>query len=317
MSSPMKKNILITLAALTGVIVITLIIIPDSKTPTTEGAESPKASEVEAAPKAHKTNTIASVWQWEVETVNANNAQETTATSGEQVNDMSSQLPFTQESVFKALHAVKLDSNNNIILDDDALIALNNTLDFSEVKLDGEALEKLKDLIRKGLPGDAGEQTAQIVGDYYQFLGAKNEFNALYETQDPEGKSIEDYEAQYNELKSLRELYLGADVSEKLFASSDANSRYMFESKKLEADNSLSDEEKKQAQAKIVERHAEDSIKVNNWNERYQAFLDDKQYIVNSSIGDNEKRIQLRALMHEHFSHEELEYVSHLQLDSL
>lgn len=313
----MKKNILITLSVLVAVIVITLIILPDSEPQPNEDAETSKTSEVEVVTKAPKTKTIASVWQWEVETVNTNNAQETTATSGEQVKDMSSQLPFTQESVFKALHAVKLDSNNDIILDDDALIALNNALDFSEVKLDGEAIEKLKDLIRKGLPGDAGEQTAQIVGDYYQFLGAKNEFNALYETKDPEGQSIEDYEAQYNELKSLRELYLGAGVSEKLFASSDANSRYMFESMKLEANNSLSDEEKKQAQAKIVERHAEDSINVNNWNERYQTFLNDKQYIVNSSIGDNEKRIQLRALMHEHFSPEELEYVSHLQLDSL
>jgi hypothetical protein len=313
----MKKNILITLSVLAAVIVITLIILPDSEPQLNEDAESLKTSEVEVVTNAHKINTIASVWQWEVETVNANNDQETTATSGEQVNDMSSQLPFTQESVFKALHAVKLDSNNDIILDDDALIALNNALDFSEVKLDGEAIEKLKDLIRKGLPGYAGEQTAQIVGDYYQFLGAKNEFNALYETKDPEVQSIEDSEAQYEELKSLRELYLGADVSEKLFASSDANSRYMFESMKLEANNSLSDEEKKQAQAKIVERHAEDSININNWNERYQEFLNDKRYIVNSSIGDNEKRIQLRALMHEHFSHEELEYVSHLQLDSL
>ncbi len=317
MSSPMKKNTLYALAVLAGVIVITLIILPDSEPQLIENTAASKPIDADVVINTPKTNTIASIWQWEVETINANNAQETTATSGEQVNDMSSQFPFTQESVFKALHAVKLDSNNDIILDDDALIALNNTLDFSEVKLDGEAIEKLKDLIRKGLPGDAGEQTAQIVGDYYQFLGAKNEFNALYETKDVEGQSIEDYEAQYNELISLRELYLGADVSEKLFASSNANSRYMFESMKLEANDSLSDEEKKQAQAKIVERHAEDSINVNNWNERYQAFLNDKQYIVNSSIGDNEKRIQLRALMHEHFSHEELEYVSHLQLDSL
>lgn len=312
----MKKNILIALAVLAVAIVITLIILSDPETQPNEDAEASKTTEVEVVTNAPKTKTIASAWQWEVETVNSDNAQETTATSGEQVNAMSSQLPFTQESVFKALHAVKLDSNNDIVLDDDALIALNNALDFNDVKLDGEAIEKLKDLIRKGLPGDAGEQAAQIVGDYYQFLGAKDEFNALYETQDPEALSIEDYEAQYNELKSLRELYLGAEVSEKLFASSNANSRYMFESKKLEADNSLSDEEKKQVQAKIEERHAEDSIKVNNWGERYQAFLNDKQYIVNSSIGDNEKRIQLRALMHEHFSQEELEYVSHLQLDS-
>lgn len=313
----MKKNTLYALAVLAGVIVITLIILPDSEPQLIENTAASKPIEADVVINTPKTNTIASIWQWEVETINANNAQETTATSGEQVNDMSSQFPFTQESVFKALHAVKLDSNNDIILDDDALIALNNTLDFSEVKLDGEAIEKLKDLIRKGLPGDAGEETAQIVGDYYQFLGAKNEFNALYETKGVEGQSIEDYEAQYNELISLRELYLGTEVSEKLFASSNANSRYMFESMKLEANDSLSDEEKKQAQAKIVERHAEDSINVNNWNERYQAFLNDKQYIVNSSIGDNEKRIQLRALMHEHFSHEELEYVSHLQLDSL
>ena len=91
----------------------------------------------------------------------------------------------------------------------------------------------------------------------------------------------------------------------------------MFDSMKLEADTSLSEEEKRQEQAKIVQRHAEKSTNVDNWNERYQAFLVDKQYLINSSISDDEKREQLTGLMHQHFSYEELEYVSHLQLDSL
>ena len=310
----MKKNTLIALVVLAGLTAITLIIIPDSEPKLIENTTASKPTEAINAPKE---STVASIWQWEIETVNTNNTQETNATNGEQANDMSSKFPFTQESVFKALHDVKLDSNGDIILDDDALNALNKALDFNEIKLDGEAIEKLKDLIRKGLPGEAGEQTAQIVSDYYQYLGAKNEFNALYETNDASGQDIESYETQYNELQALRELYLGAEVAGQLFATTNANSRYMFDSKKLEANDSLSDEEKKQLQAKITERHAEETTKINNWNERYQRFLDDKQYIINSSIGEAEKHVQIRSLMHEHFSDEELEYVSHLQLDSL
>jgi lipase chaperone LimK len=319
MNSAMKKYVLYGLVILAGLSIITLAMFPSSEPTSTEDIIVINTTKTIPASIPANTNTIASAWQWESVTGKEAQTGKTETQNSNQAKqpDTASAFPFTEESVYKALQDVKLDDNGDIILDDDALTALNAALDHSEVKLDAQAIEALQDLIRKGLPGNAGEQTARVVADFYQYLGAKNEFNSLYETNRNPDQTIEDYETQYNELLALRQLYLSTEVADQLFASSNANSRYMFESMKLEADTSLSEEEKKQQQAKIVQQHAESSTKVNNWNERYQAFLDDKQYIINSSISDDEKRDQLRALMHQHFSYEELEYVSHLQLDSL
>jgi len=318
MNSAMQKNAIYGLVILVGVIIITLIF-SNSETTSTKDSVIINTTKVTSEEVPTTSNTIASAWQWKAVLGNESQAGKTETqnnSQGKQV-DTTAPYPFTEASVYEALQGVKLDENGDIILDDDALIALNNALDHSEVKLDAESLQVLQDLIRKGLPGNAGEQTARIVSDFYQYLGAKNEFNALYETNREADETIENYETEYNELLALRELYLSAEVADQLFSASNANARYMFDSMKLEADTSLSEEEKKQQQAKIVQRHAESSTKVSNWNERYQAFLDDKQYIINSSLSDDEKRDQLSGLMHQHFSYEELEYVSHLQLDSL
>jgi len=315
----MQKNALNIVVILAGLIVITLIIFQNSDpmpVNNTAITHATKTIEVNVPPK---TNTIATAWQWEaVPTIESNGQQaETLINEQHSQADTASSFPFTQESIYKALHAVKLDENGDIIIDNDALTALNTALANNKLKLEDETLEKLQDLIKQGLPGDAGEQTAQIVTDYYQYLGAKSEFNSLYETRDNTDRNIENHEAQYNELSALRELYLGTDVADQLFATANANSQYMFDSMKLEANTSLSEKEKKQQQAKIIESHAEKTVNVNNWNERYQAFSDDKQHILNSSISNDNKRDQITSLKHEHFSVEELDFVSHLQIDSL
>ena len=317
----MQNKFLYFSVILAGLLIIKLTVFSDSKTQTIneELAVQTQTPTDALNDSSTKISTIASAWQWEPSDVNEDGSQIARPSSTNQKGQtMSSQtFPFTQETVYQALHAVKLDENGDLILDDDALIALDATLEHSQLKLDDEALAELQSLIRKGLPGHAGEQTAQIVADYYKYLGAKSEFNSLYETTNGPDQTIEGYETQYNELLSLRELYLGSDVAKQLFATSNANSEYMFQSMKIEANPSLSEEEKKQAQAKNIERHADMTTSVNNWNERYHAFLKDKQYVIDSSISEVEKRNQLITLMHEHFSYEELEDVSHLQLDSL
>ena len=315
-----QKNVLYTAVLLTGLIIISVIILPSSdpfpvNTPLVKNTSVTQTTKSIEANVPTSTNTIATVWQWE----NENNNPQTETPSIDQpgLADTPPVLPFTEESVYKTLHAVKLDDNGDIIIDNDALIALDAALNHSKLKLDDETLEELQNLIKKGLPGNAGEQTAQIVADYYQYLGAKNEFNALYNTTNNVEQNIDDYETQYNELLALRELYLGAEIAAPLFKTANANARYMFDSMKLEANTDLNEEEKKEQQAQIIERHAAKTISVNNWNERFQAFSDDKQNILNASISDDEKRNQLTALMHQHFNYEELDDVHHLQLDSL
>jgi len=318
MSSAMNKNALYTVAILSGLIITALIILTNADPVTINHTANTYTTGIIEADLPE--NTIATVWQWDTGQSNEDQGQKIETSDINQPtsqSDNTSDLPFTQESVYKALHAVKLDDNGDIIIDDDALTALDTTLNHNQLKLDDEALEELQSMIRKGLPGNAGEQTAEIVANYYQYLGATSEFNSLYDTRNSSDQTIDDYETQYNELLALRELYLGEEVANQLFKTSNANSQYMFDSMVLEANTSLSVIEKKQQQAKIIERHAEKTINVDNWNVRFREFLNDKQNVRNSYLSDDDKRDQITSLMHQHFTDEELKYVNHLRLDSL
>lgn len=316
MKKNLQKRIVLSIAILACIGILALFIQPTSSTKHEVVTATEPQSKVDPIHPNASQNTIASAWQWEVMT--DNNSDADTVEPNHSLNNATlSPLPFTQESIYTALQAVKLDEHGDVIIDNDALNALNSALDHSNVVLDDNALNALQNLIRKGLPGNAGEQTAQIVADFYQYLGAKKEFNSLYEDTNAETSTIEDYETQYTELLALRSLYLGDNVANQLYAEADANSRYMFDSMKVEANTELSDNEKQQLQADIVARHAESTIDVNNWNARYEAFNMEKKTIINASLSKDEKREQLKTLMQQHFSDDELTHVSHLPLDSL
>jgi lipase chaperone LimK len=248
--------------------------------------------------------TIATAWQWE----------EVTHAAKE-----NSSATFSEATVYEALQHVRLDEQGNVIIDHEALIALNATLDNSRLQLDPQALSELQTIIRQGLPGKAGDDVAKIVADYYHFLEASKEFNSLYETDYSNAQAIEntteEHEEIYRELRALRDLYLGSDTSSKLFSTTDANANYMFDMLKLENSTELSDEEKQQKRAEIMAQHAEQTINVSNWTERHSVFLAAKKNIIAAAISDQQKQTQLTELMHQHFNREELTHVSHLQLD--
>jgi hypothetical protein len=265
-----------------------------------------------------KEDTIETAWQWNTSPDSKNAVQQTSEldTRGNQPT----QHLFTQESVFNALKSVKLDNNAELIIDNDALKALNQTFEKLAVILDPDHLLELQDIIKQGLPGPAGEQVAQITADFYNYLGAQTEFETLYEVENKlasdQDNTLEQQAAQYDELLALQELYLGQDVANKLFAASNANARYMFDSFAIDNNETLTDEEKKQQHAENIQRHAKDTIAINNWNQRHSDFLTDKQYVLDSSLSHEEKQIQIRQLMNQHFNNEELKLVRHLRLDS-
>lgn len=248
--------------------------------------------------------TIATAWQWEEATHAAKEISSST---------------FSEATVYEALQRVRLDEQGNIIIDHEALIALNATLDDSRLQLDPQTLSELQAIIKQGLPGKAGDDVAKIVADYYQFLEASKEFNSLYEIDYSNAQAIEntteEHEEIYRELRALRDLYLGSETSNKLFSTTDANANYMFDMLKLENSTELSDEEKEQKRAEIIEQHAEQTINISNWTERHSVFLAAKKNILAAAISDQQKQAQLTELLHQHFNREELTHVNHLQLD--
>jgi len=261
-----------------------------------------------AADNTEKAGTVAAIWQWQTL---ADAAEEP-----EQPNNMNT-IPFSADALYEALQNVRIDDNGDVVLDNEALEALNRSLQYGEVELNSQNLADLQELIKVGVPGKAGEQTAEIVVDYYRYLEAEDEFNALYEQQgSPADAGNEAYAQQYEELKALRALYLGQDVAAELFATADASARYMFEAQQLEADPTLSADDKAERLKTLNDRLIDATVPVDNWRQRYSHFLSEKQRIMEAGLADQEKKVQVERLMQQHFNPDELAKVRYLQLDS-
>jgi hypothetical protein len=261
-----------------------------------------------------QTSTIATAWQWSQ--VNEHTSKATAAENSRKA------LPFTPKFVYEALKAVKLDEYGNVIYDHDALLSLDEALLRIQNKLDKESLNILQALIKDGLPGKAGEQTAQIVSDYYNYLEAKDEFSRTSDIlSDSSGhetiNAVESDQLLYAELKSLRDLHLGDDISSSLFRVTDSDAQYMFESMKLDVNQSISEEEKAKKRLEIEAQHIQRSINIPNWPNRYSAFQDAKQKIISASLKNEEKQRQATELLHSHFSSLELKRIEHLGIDQL
>lgn len=248
--------------------------------------------------------TIAAEWQWQEAPIVAEN---------------SDQIMFTEQSVYDALQNVRLNEQGNLIIDHETLLALNATLDDSRLQLDGQDLTDLTEIIKQSLPGSAGIEVADIVENYYEYLDAERTYNSIYanEFSSIESANIEEYQDYYQELITLREVYLGSETAENLFSTTDANANYMFDMLKITQSTDLSEEEKKLMSDELNNSLATQTIDIDNWDLRYNAFLSAKEYIINAEIDEQQKRNQVVELMHQHFNNEELAVISHLSLDEI
>jgi len=257
----------------------------------------------------YDSNTIANEWEWQSK--DSNKSQK--VTGNEQI------LPFTAESVHMALQAVKVDEQGNIILDHDAKIALDEALERIYKQLSSEEALALQNLIKTALPGETGEQTAELVLNYYQFLGAKDTFSSLYENneaeyQDPNLDSINNNKLLYEELQALRVTHLGTEEAKELFRVSDAAAEFMFASMALGMDTSLKPEEISAQQSILQARQIEQAVNIDSWSSRFEAFSTQKQNIVDSSLSDEAKTAQFQLLLGEQFNKEEIEKMAYFGL---
>lgn len=304
-----NKKIIIFVAALLSVvfIAITFVDLHSNSEPNVNNSEK-KQLELKTE---SSLDTLATSWDWQGAKQHSEQIQKN---SGNRAT-----LPFTPQSVFDALQAVKLDKDGNLILDHDALLSLDEALERIHNKLDAESLRLLQELIRESLPGKAGEQTAQIVGQYYDYLQAKDEFSRINEGLSEEGReesvqTIVDDQTLYAELQALREVHLGSENTASLFRVTDANATYMFESMKLGMDPSLGEQEREAKRLMIQEQHIAQSVNIRDWPARYQAFQNEKRNILSSSIDEEEKGRQVARLLNQHFSPSEIDRIRYLNL---
>jgi hypothetical protein len=82
----------------------------------------------------------------------------------------------------------------------------------------------------------------------------------------------------------------------------------------ISQDEGLTEEEKQVRRDSMEEMLLAEHPDIFNWQERYAAFLVEKQYIIEAFISDQEKADQINLLYYEHFSEEERLQIARLDL---
>lgn len=261
----------------------------------------PTASLPEAAPSesaGKRANTVADRWHWPATTGNGTEQRKTEATATD--------FPFTADGVFHALQKVRIGEDGHLIVDARALEALNQTFRHGRILLEPHELEALQELIKAGLPGIPGEETARIVGGYHRYLQARRQqFSGDNATGEPD--SLDATERRYNELRQLRQEYLGEEVARELFREEDATAQYMLEAQRIAMDPELSAEEKIARSATLSQQLQEQVLDIDNWPERHAAFERERQQIEQAGLSEADKQSQIRTLKQQHFDQQELE----------
>jgi lipase chaperone LimK len=207
------------------------------------GDESSVPTQTSADIQIKNTNTVASNWQWK----NFNDAQPTPSADKNSEDDKpgpTDALPYDAVEVYKVLQSLKLDEDGRLVPDQTVLKALEIGYRDLGSDLSQEAMAGLQDVIRKGLPGQAGEEAALILENYYRYRSAESEFHEQLANQLPAA-------SHYEELIQLRRNYLGQEVADQLFAVENAQARHMLAAIAIEKNTNLTDEEK-QAQHKAL-----------------------------------------------------------------
>jgi lipase chaperone LimK len=189
-------------------------------------------------------NTVANNWQWKnfSDTQSASDAGKKSETDKAKA---AGALPYNAVEVYKVLQSLKLDEDGSLVPDQTVLKALEQGYRDLGSDLSPEAMAGLQDVIRKGLPGQAGEEAAHILENYYRYRSAESEFHQQLVNQLPAA-------SHYEELIQLRRNYLGQEVADQLFAVENAQARHMLAAIAIEKDTTLTAEQK-QAQLKALQ----------------------------------------------------------------
>lgn len=244
------------------------------------------------------------------------------ALPSEQLLDQHQRLLFTEQSIKQALQAIRVDDEGNLVQDHTTLLSLDEALERLYSKMSQEQLLVLQQFVEGALPPHIGKQTAELIGNYYNYLHAKDVFSRHFERihaidGKPSTESLQRDELLYQELQLIRENHLGQDSSKLLFKVSDANAAFMFANMKLDADTSLTPTQKQDLRRQYREQYIYDSVEIENWRERYDDYRHAHGRIVATDLTQQQLKEHILALFNSTFTVEEQERIAHLGLTKL
>jgi lipase chaperone LimK len=197
----------------------------------------------DASVQTTNSNTVADKWQWK----NFASTKPTTEVAEGDKPRPASALPFDAMEVYKVLQGIHLDASGRLVPDQTAMKALEKGFNDLGPNLSAEAMSKLQDVIRAGLPGAAGGDAADLFENYYRLRLAEVAFDEQMASQSP---TVD----RYKELQQLRRNYLGQETADKLFAVEDIHARHMLASIAIQQDTNLTAEAKQTQQQALQEK---------------------------------------------------------------
>lgn len=187
-----------------------------------------------------KKNTVAYQWQWEnfTDKKTAPPTPESAEDEEEENTAPRGEVPYDVVKIYSILQSVEIGDDGRVMPNHTAKVALDIGFDDLGLDLSPAAIAELQELIRIGLPGEAGEEAAMVLENYHQFLLAEEEFNH----QTSEGMPVGD---RYDELVQLRREYLGTEMADQLFQVEDVQARHMISSFAVHQNQDLNEDEKR------------------------------------------------------------------------
>jgi|GEM_PF-2978978 len=250
---------------------------------------------------SEKTNQPATIAQAREQVRNDSGLNQSGFESSETSAGQASQLPDANR-LFEALADIRITANGEAaVLDNKALEQLQTYFDSSSELMTEDQIIVLQALIREGLPDPLGDNVARVVGNYNRYLQVRN---ALTPSPEADLQASTDY---YLTLKQVRREIMGTETADKLFQKEEAAAEFMFAARAVEADDSLSNEQKQQKIQALDRQRLEASISVPNWSERYAQYQLERQQLMSAGLAPTDKQRQLQALIQRHFNPDEVE----------
>jgi len=154
---------------------------------------------------------------------------------------MSKHWDFDYWPIEMIIKAIKVNAAEQLILDDGMAGILLSIMSSLPGDLNPENLFRLQTLIKKNIPGVAGQEFSDLVLNYYRYHEVLQSWN---ETQNSTELSNTSEERFRQSLKIMDE-WIGENKRRAIFARQHALSEYLFQRRRINANTSLSQAEKK------------------------------------------------------------------------
>ncbi|MBC7983351.1 MAG: hypothetical protein H7Y02_05780 [Candidatus Obscuribacterales bacterium] len=161
------------------------------------------------------------------------------------------QMQVGFDEIEDALSKVSIHESGQLSLDARTESALAGATIELPPDLSKQTLDRIEFLIRKGLPGTAGEDLATSFGAYYRYMRVARELSAA-------GPALPDLDSEikaFEKISALRVQHFGPPIAHQLFGEQHALAQYTFALRRLEDDSTLSAQQKELRQRQLQEQY--------------------------------------------------------------